>query len=96
MRGFPVLLFFCKNNLNASLWQVPIPRTPVSKILLSEVTHRSPPSKPLNKRDYMGVQNYKKFLTYKNGMSFCRRYVGINIEIAIVCKMFSKYRTVSW
>ncbi len=44
----------------------------------------------------MGVQNYKKFLTYKNGMSFCRRYVGINIEIAIVCKMFSKYRTVSW
>lgn len=48
----------------------------------------------------MGAQNYKKILTYKNGMffcrRFCRRYFGINIEIAIVCKMFSKYRTVSW
>jgi len=73
-----------------------IPRTPVSKVPLSKGRLCPTPSKSLNKRDYMGAQNYKKILTYKNGMFFCRRYFGINIEIAIVCKMFSKYRTVSW
>lgn len=47
-----------------------IPRTPVSKVPLSKGRHRPTPSKSLIKRDYMGAQNYKKFLTYKNGMSF--------------------------